>query len=409
MITKKFYLKPGNTNKNGEKPIVMAIGIGKGRPFIIHVQKTIKPTQWSKAQQKPNNKCDAEYAKEVLLILKAFSEKLDEITTDAFNKNITLTPEYIKLKLKGEFTKNRPEFVGFFDAFEEYIEVNKSVRANNTIKGYITTKNFLIDFKKKKKIPMDFQLIDINFFEDFRTYCYADKKININYFAKLINVLKSFMKWAEQKSYHHTTDYQNFHAAEASKDVIFLKIDELLMLKDYVFESKKHARARDLYCFGCFTGLRISDVNNLTWNNIKEDNIQLTIKKTKKSSIIPLNKFSKEIIERYSGEQAPLPKLSNQKVNDYIKEACKIAGINEIIEITTYIGGNPSTKPHPKYELITFHTARKTFVTNSLVLGMNVKTIMEITGHKKDSVFNKYLNIAEEFKKQQMDDTWGKV
>jgi len=43
------------------------------------------------------------------------------------------------------------------------------------------------------------------------------------------------------------------------------------------------------------------------------------------------------------------------------------------------------------------------------MLGMNTKTIKEITGHKKDSVFNKYVKISEEFKKLEMERTWDSI
>jgi integrase len=63
----------------------------------------------------------------------------------------------------------------------------------------------------------------------------------------------------------------------------------------------------------------------------------------------------------------------------------------------------------PKCKLITNHTARKTFITNSIMLGMNTKTIKDITGHKKDSVFNKYVKISEDFKKLEMERTWDNI
>jgi len=43
------------------------------------------------------------------------------------------------------------------------------------------------------------------------------------------------------------------------------------------------------------------------------------------------------------------------------------------------------------------------------MLGMNTKTIKDITGHKKDSVFNKYIKISEDFKKLEMERAWDKI
>nr|NQU92566.1 tyrosine-type recombinase/integrase [Bacteroidota bacterium] len=71
--------------------------------------------------------------------------------------------------------------------------------------------------------------------------------------------------------------------------------------------------------------------------------------------------------------------------------------------------GKAKEHTEAKYKLITNHTARKTFITNSIMLGMNTKTIKDITGHKKDSVFNKYIKISEDFKKLEMERAWDKI
>jgi hypothetical protein len=94
---------------------------------------------------------------------------------------------------------------------------------------------------------------------------------------------------------------------------------------------------------------------------------------------------------------------------DHIKECCGEAGIIDLVNYVDYSGGKALEHSEPKYKLITNHTGRKTFITNSIMLGMNTKTIKEITGHKKDSVFNKYVKITEEFKKLEMDRTWDKI
>jgi len=70
------------------------------------------------------------------------------------------------------------------------------------------------------------------------------------------------------------------------------------------------------------------------------------------------------------------------------------------------LGGKEREHSEPKYKLITNHTARKTFITNSIMPGMNTKTIKEITGHKKDSVFHKYVKNSEECNKLEMVRTW---
>jgi hypothetical protein len=104
-----------------------------------------------------------------------------------------------------------------------------------------------------------------------------------------------------------------------------------------------------------------------------------------------------------------LPELSSQKLNKHIKDCCEEAEIKTLVTHVDFSGGKATEKTAPKYSLITNHTARKTFITNSIVLGMNTKTIKETTGHKKDSVFNKYIKISEDFKKLEMERTWDNI
>ena len=184
-----------------------------------------------------------------------------------------------------------------------------------------------------------------------------------------------------------------------------------MTLYNYDFELEKHARVRDFYCFGCFTGLRFSDLKNLRPSNISENEIKLNIQKTKTiDHRIPLNEYAKAILKKYEDTiWEPLPVISSQKFNKFIKECCQIVKIDTPTSITRYIGTRRLDKTVPKYDLITSHTARKTFVTNSLMLGMKEMVVRNITGHKKEETFRRYVKIAESLKQEEMSKAWGKI
>jgi integrase len=122
---------------------------------------------------------------------------------------------------------------------------------------------------------------------------------------------------------------------------------------------------------------------------------------------IPLTKYSKTILSRYKGDLKPLPVISNQKMNKYIKEICEKAGIDTLIEIVRYKGGNKVAYTYPKYELMSVHVGRKTFATLSLVKGMSSEVTMSITGHKDYKSFTRYIRIAEKEKQSAMSMAWG--
>src|SRR5699024_8206172 len=102
--------------------------------------------------------------------------------------------------------------------------------------------------------------------------------------------------------------------------------------------NKRLAQVRDIFCFACATGLRYSDLNLLRRENIKSVCIKLTVKKTKEPLTIPLTQYSKNILAEYAEHHQPLPMISNQKLNDYIKELCKLADITEPVEIVRFRG-----------------------------------------------------------------------
>lgn len=271
--------------------------------------------------------------------------------------------------------------------------------------------NFYKNFSKFTGHELRFDSINFDFFEKFRDYAFQEKQTLNNYFSKLVSVLKTFMNWSHERGYHNNLEYKKFKAPEQEIEVIYLTMDELMRLYKHDFHNRRLEHTRDTYCFGCFTGLRFSDLSQLRCSNIYEDYILLNIKKTRSMEHkIPLNRFAKEILSKYENTvYEPLPIISDVRFNFHLKECCRFAKITTPTTITRFIGKKRLDKTLPKWKLITSHTARKTFVTNSLVLGMKEMVVRNITGHRKEESFRRYVKIAEDLKKSEMDNTWGKV
>jgi integrase len=426
MAKVNFYLKSGKLNKHGQKPIVMRITYDSQRT-IIFVKEMIKERYWSKRNQRANKIPENEVGKNqkeqdfINDRIEAFESRALDLIKQATEKNIPLSDNYFKINFKNFDTSKTIKLTkkGFWELFNEFLEVSKTDKAKNTIKGYKTVLNFLKEFETNMNYHLDFNTIDLNFYDKLKNYAFSlrpdfNKKSDIvqdNYFSKVVNVLRTFWNWSYDRGHHNKQWNRKINFKEREKEVIFLTIDELMKLYRYEFKHDRHKKSRDLYCFGCFTGLRFSDIFQLEHDNIRNGSIILETEKTEDMTNIPLNQFALEILDKYkdSSPFKALPTISNQKLNIYIKECCEIAKINEPIQTIKHFGSKAERETKLKYELITTHTARKTFVTNSLVLGMNVKTIKDITGHKKDTTFNKYLKIAEDFKKVEMDNTWNKI
>ena len=139
--------------------------------------------------------------------------------------------------------------------------------------------------------------------------------------------------------------------------------------------------------------------------NVKESYIEVTTIKTSENLIIELNKQSKKILEKYKdieGEKA-LPVISNQKMNDYLKELAELAGINDLVTTTYYKGNVRFEETTPKYALLGTHAGRRTFVCNALALGIPPNIVMKWTGHSDYKSMKPYIDIADEMKASAMD------
>ena len=190
--------------------------------------------------------------------------------------------------------------------------------------------------------------------------------------------------------------------------MIFLTWEELNKLKNYqIPESKQYLeRVRDVFLFCCFTGLRYSDVHNLKKSDIRDGYIEITTVKTAERLIIELNNHSKAILDKYKGVEfeghKALPVISNQKMNDYLKELGELAEINEPVSETYYKGSSRIDTITPKYALLGTHAGRRTFICNALALGIPAQVVMKWTGHSDYKAMKPYIDIADDVKANAM-------
>lgn len=408
-----FHLRQDKIKKSGLIPIRMLISAQGFKYFKVISGIDCKKEHWDERNQRVKSPRKTEaYNYHV-----EYNKKLDETENEVKKlfryillNNIIPSKEFIAEKLDNGLSSINLSNE-FFPAFDEFIEKGKNVKAKSTLKKYQSVLNFYEEFSEFTGYPVRFDTINFDFFEQFSDYCFERKNTLNNYYAKLISVLKTFMNWSFERGYHDNLEYKKFKASGQETEVIYLTMEELMTLYHHKFHNKKLSKIRDVYCFGCFTGLRYSDISQLRPSNIFEDNLVLNIKKTKTiAHKIPLNNFAKEILKKYNGTiYEPLPIISDVKFNKHIKECCRFAKITTPTTTTRWIGQRRIDTTEPKWKLITSHTARKTFVTNSLVLGMKEMVVRNITGHKQEATFRRYVKIAEDLKKREMDQAWNNI
>lgn len=188
-------------------------------------------------------------------------------------------------------------------------------------------------------------------------------------------------------------------------DLIALTEDELNSIVNLELTGTKE-NVRDTFVFACYTGARFSDINSLVFSrDIKENFWHLRVTKTHDILYIPLLAKANELINKYK-TQDKFPIITNQKTNDYLKEIGKEAGIDKLIKTTKYHGGNSSTASIPKWQLLSFHSARRTFITIGLTKGIQAQVIMKITGHKNYNTFKKYIKFSNQQVAKEFLEKW---
>lgn len=379
----------------------------------------IDSAKWDADKQRVKNGCSnklKQSASEINASLLEYYTEIQSIFKRFEVEDVMPTPEQIKEafnalhKPVSEEPKPKKEALpcDFFQVFDDFVE--DCGRQNNwtdsTFEKFAAVKNHLTNFRER----LTFEFFDERGLNDYVGYLRDVKEMRNTTIGKQLSFLKWFLRWAFKKGVHQNNAYDSYKPKLKStqKKIIFLTWDELNRLREFKIPSNKQAleRVRDVFLFQCFTGLRYSDVFNLRRSDIKGDHIEVTTVKTSDSLIIELNKHSKEIIEKYKDvafeDGKVLPVITNQKMNDYLKELAELAGIDEPVRQTYYRGNERIDEVTPKYALLGTHAGRRTFICNALALGIPPQVVMKWTGHSDYKAMRPYIDIADDIKANAM-------
>jgi integrase len=333
----------------------------------------------------------------------------DRFVLDKMPYSASMVIDALKGSLTSKTKKEEPKDF-LVDLIDQYV----AAHALNREAGYLTVfksvKTHLLAYQVTIKETVRIETIDYNFFQRFQTFLINNGKLKNNTIAKALSTLKTLLAYAGKTGIKVNDNYKGFSIKREKLEVIALNESEFTALLNMdLSQSKRLEQVRDVFCFSCASGLRISDMQQLKREHIKSDYMGITVKKTKTELTIPLNRITSAILDKYKDQHKPLPLISSQKLNTYIKELCKKAKINEPIEIVRFRGSKRETETLPKHDLIHLHTGRKTFCTLSLEKGMSAEQVMSISGHTDYKSFKRYVDVTEKLKKVVMIKAWGDV
>ena len=379
----------------------------------------IDAAKWDADKQRVKNGCSnklKQSASEINASLLEYYTEIQSIFKRFEVEDVMPTPEQIKEafnalhKPVSEEPKPKKEALpcDFFQVFDNFVEDcgRQNNWTNSTFEKFAAVKNHLTNFRE----GLTFEFFDERGLNDYVDYLRDVKEMRNTTIGKQLSFLKWFLRWAFKKGVHQNNAYDSYKPKLKStqKKIIFLTWDELNRLREFKIPSNKQAleRVRDVFLFQCFTGLRYSDVFNLRRSDIKGDHIEVTTIKTSDSLIIELNNHSKAILDKYKDvafeDDKVLPVITNQKMNDYLKELAEMAGIDEPIRQTYYKGNERIDEVTPKYALLGTHAGRRTFICNALALGIPPQVVMKWTGHSDYKAMKPYIDIADDIKANAM-------
>ena len=349
-MTLNFVCRASKARKDGNSPIELSIIINNNRT-VITLDRKVQSQKWNTSTQKVKGD-------------KEINEYLDTIRKKCYH----IENELIKLdrldldtfvySFKNGIPQKEDTILVIYDKHNELYKQNYLCGKINETAYYKYTKNRerLAEFIKKTMGKDDVKVKDITplFCENFQNYCLKTLKKNTT--NKQMKMLKKILAFAVQERYIDVSPFQ-IVLREEKLDYDVLDKNDIEHLLSIQFTDNRIEQIRDMFCFQCYTGLAFADMVDLTKDDIKDDVIVKSRKKTGIQFVIPLLPKAKEIIEKYEYE---LPVLSNQKYNQYLKilgDYCKIG-----------------KKLHS-------HLARHSFACLLLNNGVDMKTISRTLGH----------------------------
>lgn len=381
----------------------------------FNVGHRIDPDKWSTDTQRCL-KNTTNKKKVSAKLINSDIQKLHDRADDIFKVFETKNTVPTKNEFRNEFNARNgkvkaivpdKDFWGYFDDFTAEMGM-LNTWTDATFKKFESVKNHLQGFDENltfAKISTDKLTAYVTYLRDVKGH----RNVTI---GKQLGFVRWYLRWAATKGFIDSKAFNDFRPKlkdVSKKRIIFLHWDELMTVynKQLPDHKKYLDRVRDVFCFCCFTSLRYSDVANLKKSDVYKSHIEITTVKTGDTLQIELNNYSSALLKKYKDftdhENRAFPVISNQRMNDYLKELGELCGLDRPITETYYKGNERFDSVQPLHTLLTSHVARRSFISNALMFNIPAEVVMEWTGHSDYKAMKPYIDIAKKAKKEGMD------
>ena len=384
-----FFIRESKARKNGNVPIEVMITVN-GERNSFSTGKQIAIEKWDKTKQQVKGK-DQE-TQNLNNYLKAIKAKLYQKEAELLERGFIITAQilYDAYFDKVESLKER----SLFEVFEEHNQEQEKLVGNGVSKAThwvsVYTIRLLREFVQQKYKREDLYLreLNLNFIQSFHSFLRIDKGMAQNSSTKHLKLLKKIINLSVANSYMAFNPFSTYKVEREPVDIDFLDEEELRKIINFDTPLPRLERAKDMFLFGCFTGLSYIDIKTLTPEHFEKDSAgRIWIKKRRVKtgvlSRIPLLPIAKLILDKYKGGDKLLPIQDPADINKYLKDIAILCGINK---------------------QICFHTSRHTFAsTVTLANNISLEVVSKMLGHTNTRMTAHYAKLIDKCIGEQMD------
>lgn len=391
-LSLKHYLLT-NRGTEGQLPIFLRITYNR-KKAEVHSGFLSSLKQWNDIDQvvKSNPTINKELA--------AQKAKLYDILINLKSKQLPISAIILKEYFLGE-NEVIIALISFFQTYVEEIQAKNEIKSKSIAKYHqsITSlKEFI--FYKFRQNDITINLFNYDFINAYDIYLANEKKLHRNTINKYHSRLKSVSTKLIGLGYLTHNPYINFKLNSVKSERKYLDAVELEKIEAFDFSNNQSLeKVRDIFVFSCYTGIRFQDAQSLKESNLTQTEersyIKFSQEKTSNTVFIPLLPKAKVIIEKYNTTDERivlkklLPKITNQKLNAYLKVIANLVGINKEL---------------------THHMARHTFATTiCLNNNMPMEDVSKLLGHTNIKTTQVYGRITEQRLNNSIDEINKKI
>ena len=384
-----FFIRESRVRKDGTASIEIVLTVN-GERCAFSTGKRVKSCNWDKTKQQVKGK--DEEAQSLNNYLKAIKAKLYQKEAELLDRGFIITAELLRDAYfdKVESLKEKT----LFEVFEEHNREQEKLVGNGVSKATywisVYTVRLLKEFVQQKYKREDLYLRELNlsFIQSFHTFLRIDKGMAQNSSTKHLKLLKKIVNLAVANSYMTTNPFITYKVEREPVEIDFLDEEELRKIINFDTPLPRLERTKDMFLFGCFTGLSYIDIKTLAPEHFEKDNAgRIWIKKRRVKtgvlSRIPLLPIAKLILDKYKGGEKLLPIQDPADINKYLKDIAILCDIKK---------------------RITFHTSRHTFAsTVTLANNISLEVVSKMLGHTNTRMTTHYAKLIDKCIGEQMD------